>query len=116
MRSEPWTELVPSMPGRTHSVAIPINLALQVGSYGPKMYRYSIPCSTQIAFRYFNGFDLEFSDEPIAIAKGFSQNDEISPPKFLLVVSIGRNGASPKEDIDINTALFEPFDNQQMMA
>jgi len=116
MRSEPWTELVPPMAEATHSVTIPIHLAKQVGLYDPTLYRYSTPFSTQIIFRYLNGFDLEFSDEPIAIAKGFSQSDDISPPKFLLIVSIGRGGAEPLEDIGINTDFFETFDDKKMMA
>jgi len=35
----------------------------------------------------YNGFDLEFSDESLLIAKGFPNRDDISPPKFLLIVS-----------------------------
>ena len=116
MRSGPWTELVPPMAKATHSVTTPIHLDKQVGIYDPTLYRYSTPFSTQIIFRYLNGFDLEFPEEPLAIAKGFSQSDEISPPKFLLIISIGRRGANPKEDIEINTDLFETFDDKNMMA
>jgi len=115
-RAEPWTKLVPPMPEATHSVTTPIHLAKQVGIYDATLYRYSTPFSTQIIFRYLNGFDLEFSDEPLAIAKGFLQSDEISPPKFLLIISIGRGGAHPKEDIEINTDLFETFEDKYMSA
>jgi hypothetical protein len=95
----------------THMVTMPIHLAKNIGIYDPTLYRYSTPLSTQIIFRILNGFDLEFSDEPLAIAKGFFQRDEISAPKFLLVVSLGRAGANVKEDIEINPDIFETFDD-----
>jgi hypothetical protein len=108
------------VPTATYAVTIPIHLAeqvaKQVGVYNSTLYRYATPFSTQIIFRYLNGFDLEFSSALLAIAKGLIKGGEIAPPKFLVIVSLGRGGAKAKDDIEINKDLFEAIGDRFMAA
>jgi hypothetical protein len=70
----------------TYAVALPSYIIMQTNNNTEKLYDFSIPFSYQLCTRYFNGFDLDFSKENIAIVKGFANKK----PKFVLTINIAQ--------------------------
>jgi hypothetical protein len=61
-------------------------------------------------FRYFQAFDLEFSETPVSIAKGFAL--KIGAPKYLAVVSVGMD-TEPPQEITYNGELFRTVRDEE---
>lgn len=99
-----WLVLKPC----TCSVVVPINTILHVRKKDTTLYKFSIPFSYQLFFRYFQGFDLEFRELPIKIAKGYAAHKGV--PTYLVIVSIGFGIAEPFRDINFNTDLFSKIE------
>jgi hypothetical protein len=78
----------------THSVALPINLALQVKHYDTKLYKFGLPFSHQLAFRYMYGQDLEFAKSALDASKGYAGRQNLS--KYVLTITIG-----PEDKINV---------------
>lgn len=99
-----WYEWKPC----TCSVVVPINTILSLKKKDITLYKFSLPFSYQLFFRYFHGFDLEFQKKPINIAKGYAE--EIGLPRYLAVVSIAFGRSEPYRDIGFNRNRFERFE------
>ncbi len=69
----------------TYATALPINLALEIGNYDTNLYKFGLPLSHQIAFRYMHGQDLEFDKSSINTSKGFA--DKVGLPKYILSIT-----------------------------
>lgn len=82
----------------TQAVVVPMGLALESALKDIRIYRYCMPLSYQLPFRYFQGYDLEFDKKALSIAKGY-ELQKFGGPSYLLMVSIGVNveeGGFPK--------------------
>jgi len=104
--SERWSWLV--LKPCTCSVVVPINTILSVGKKDTTLYKFSLPFSYQLFFRYFQGFDLEFRESSIKIAKGYAIKKGV--PKYLMVISVAFGTAEPFRDIDFNRNLFSEME------
>jgi hypothetical protein len=93
----------------TCSVIVPIRTVLHVGKKDMSLYKFSIPFSYQLLFRYFQGFDLEFGEMPINAAKGY-YSAKFGAPTYLVIVSVGFGKAEPVTDIDFNRDLFRKME------
>lgn len=89
----------------THSVAVPLNLAIEVNNYDTKLYKFGIPFSHQITFRYMNAQDLEFEKTALDASKGFADRKNLS--KYVLVITIGPEDRTNQPDITVNTEAYE---------
>ena len=69
----------------TNAVVVPSNLIIRTGKKDTTLYKFSLPLSHQLCFRYFYGLDLEFNPKAIHVATGFSQS---KGPKYLLVINV----------------------------
>jgi len=88
----------------TCAVTVPIKTMLATEKSDTSIYKFSVPFSYQLLFRYFQAFDLEFRETPIKIAKGFAS--KLGCPKYLAVVSVGMEDAQPSKDISFNRDVF----------
>ncbi|MDX1909943.1 MAG: hypothetical protein SFV22_00585 [Saprospiraceae bacterium] len=85
----------------TKFVTAPINKAIQVRQNNERLYKLSLPVSYQLAYRYLNGFDLDFVNDKLKQVKSdFAKNYEnvdLEIPAYLIYVSIVPD-KSVKED------------------
>lgn len=86
----------------TYAVVIPTNVVLKAKSNDTSLYKYASPFSHQLCFRYLFGWDLDFQQEALDIAKGNKEE----APQYLLAISIGHGGAEPTPAIEINHNVF----------
>jgi len=70
----------------THMLVTPIGLIRSINLVQAGLYRYATPLSLQLAMRFLNGFDLEFSREALRTAKGWL--DSIGSPRYLLTITV----------------------------
>lgn len=89
----------------TYSVAVPINLALAVGHYDTKLYKFGLPFSHQLTFRYMNGHDLEFDKSILDATKGFADRQRLS--NYIIAITIGAGKNDNVSDIKINSEYWE---------
>lgn len=54
----------------THSICVPVRIAVQQGQYSTHLHKFGVPLSYQLLGRYFRGFDLETERSVIEAAKG----------------------------------------------
>ncbi len=78
---------------------------------GESIYQFSVPLAYQILFRYFRGLDLDFNPKLIRSIKGWefedlSNEQEISLPQYLLVISVSYGDSDLSMDFDINISMF----------
>lgn len=104
-----------------HASLLPLNLAEAVNWNDDRLYRFSTSFSYQFAYRYLHGLDLDFSDEALAIAKGYRREEGI--PRYVLTVSAayGEQNSEAEEqnfesvrlsqDIGINSEVFIDIDD-----
>ncbi len=84
-------------PKNIHSVALPVNVALIPGtSYDISLYKFGLPMSHQIVYRYMNAHDLEFDESIIAGSRKFG--DDSGHSKYILSINIVKsNGENISE-------------------
>ena len=93
----------------THSVIIPTNIVTIINKKDTSLYKFSLPFSRQLCFRYLYGFDLEFQEEAIKIAKGYNI-EKIGAPKYLLIISIAPIKIEYLEEPDFNREVYIPIE------
>ncbi len=96
----------------THTAVIPISLATSIKDKNEKLYRFSVPLSYQILYRYFRGLDLEFSQKALEIAKGY--NREFGTPQYLVVVSVAYGEVNSPDFREFNRNIFTPIDSTEI--
>lgn len=79
----------------THCVATPASIVLTTKRNNMSLYKFSLPFSYQLCFRYFQGFDLDFGEDAIKIVKGYLAQKGI--PNYLLAFSIAYDKIEPSE-------------------
>jgi hypothetical protein len=89
----------------TFSVAVPVNLVLAVGHYDTKLYKFGLPFSHQLTFRYMNGHDLEFDKSILDATKGFADRQRLSNYIIAITIGPGKNDNTP--EIKINSDYWE---------
>lgn len=89
----------------THSVAVPINLALNQKKCNTKLYKFGIPFSHQLTYRYMYGQDLEFEKTVIDASKGYADRKKLS--KYVVVITIGPEDKTTEPDLNVNNNLLE---------
>jgi hypothetical protein len=100
--TEGWKGLV--LKPCTCSVVVPSNTILSVQKKNTTLYKFSIPFSYQLFFRYLQGFDLEFGEQPKKIAKGYAT--KLGAPTYLVIVSVAYGKTEPLREISFNGELF----------
>jgi hypothetical protein len=93
----------------TYAVVVPSNIVIHMKKRDTTLYKFSLPFSYQLIFRYFNGLDLEFGKAPIEIAKGYRIDKGL--PTYLVAVSITYGKAEP-EPVNFNRELFSKIEEQ----
>lgn len=94
-----WLVLKPC----TCSVVVPTSIVSCNKKKDTTLYKFSLPFSYQLIFRYFQGFDLELRKLPMKIAKGYAS--ERGLPAYLVVVAITYGRAEPPV-VDFNRDWF----------
>lgn len=95
----------------TNAVVAPANFVytnVKTGRKGKQLstlYRSSLPFSHQLCFRYFHGFDLEYSKEAVDVAKGYATR--CGWPPAVLVFRIREEGAIVDQEPQINRDFAE---------
>jgi len=89
----------------THSVALPLNLALQVKHYDTKLYKFGLPFSHQLTFRYMYGQDLEFEKSALDASKGYADRQNLS--KYVLTITVGPEDKIGEPENIVNNDNFE---------
>lgn len=89
----------------THSVALPLNLALEVKHYDTKLYKFGLPFSHQLTFRYMYGQDLEFEKTALDASKGYADRQSLS--KYVLTVTVGPEDKINEPDNIVNNNNYE---------
>jgi hypothetical protein len=89
----------------THSVVIPLNLALHIKHYDTKLYKFGLPFSHQLTFRYMYGQDLEFNEAAIKASKGFAERQNLS--KYIMTITIGPEGIKNEKENLVNMDYYE---------
>lgn len=89
----------------TYSVSVPLNLALAAQHYDTKLYKFGLPFSHQLTFRYMNGHDLEFNKTVLDASKGFADKQKLS--NYIIAITIGPEKKINEPDLKINTDYFE---------
>ena len=87
----------------TCAVTVPLTLVSNTRKRDMTLYKFSLPFSYQLVFRYFQGLDLEFQKNPIQIAKGYASDKGL--PTYLVAVSVAYGKVKP-EVIEFNKELF----------
>lgn len=109
----PWNDKRLYNPGfrdslaQTHAVVVPTDLVLSLNTRNNTLYGFSSPFAYQLCFRYMQGMDLEFDSESLQTAKGYAI--ERGFPRYIMYVSVGRDGVEPNIDININQDLYEKW-------
>jgi len=88
----------------TCCVTVPMNILSVLNKKDITLYKFSLPFSYQLVFRYFQGFDLEFEKQPVAIAKGFSR--EMGTPTYLVIASLSQGRHEPDKSIEYNSEIY----------
>lgn len=89
----------------TLGAALPMKLVNHLARRDISLYRFCIPFSAQLHFRYFRGLDLEFEKSKINSAIGFADRQFEEGPKYLLSISIA-HGESELTHIEVNTDYY----------
>ena len=89
----------------THSVALPLNLALQVKHYDTKLYKFGLPFSHQLTFRYMYGQDLEFEKSALDASKGYADRQNLS--RYVLTITVGPEDKIDEPDNIVNNNNYE---------
>ena len=87
------------------SVALPLNLALQMKSYDTSLYKFGLPFSHQLTFRYMYGQDLEFEKLALKASKGYADRQNLS--KYILTITVGPEDKIHESDILVNKDNYE---------
>ena len=91
----------------TRSVVVPTNIVLETQQKDTRLYKYSLPFSHQLFFRYLHGFDLDFRKKIINIAKGYNPSKGI--PIYLIVACVAFGKTEPSPGIDFRGDSFMPI-------
>ena len=91
------------------AVTLPMNLAIKTKKKDMTLYKFAIPFSYQLLYRYFQGLDLDFDENAIDVAKGYAIEKGL--PDYLVAISItygklNRLGENVLEPIQINRELY----------
>ncbi|HEY4786806.1 MAG TPA: hypothetical protein VIH57_12195 [Bacteroidales bacterium] len=89
----------------THSVALPLNLALQVKHFDTQLYKFGLPFSHQLTFRYMYGQDLEFEKVALDASKGYADRQNLS--KYILTITVGPEDKIYEPENIANTNNYE---------
>jgi hypothetical protein len=98
-----------SLTPRTRVVCVPLNLADSSSIKDTLLYRHGTPLSFMLAYRYFQGLDLEFDEASKQVATGFLK--KFSLPKYVVKIDITEEGAELMDDeLRINQAEYSQID------
>ena len=105
----PWRGGVPITPC-TYAVVAPAGLVVQRHINDTDLYKFSLPLSYQLIYRYCHGFDLDFSEQALAAARGFPTRKGTS--SYLLCLSVTEEGADaqPKAELALNRAVWKAME------
>jgi hypothetical protein len=105
----PWRGGVPITPC-TYAVLAPAGLVVQRHINDTDLYKFSLPLSYQLIYRYCHGFDLDFSEQSLAAARGFPTRKGISA--YLLCLSVTEEGADtqPRAELALNRSSWKALE------
>jgi hypothetical protein len=83
----PWAYSLMSMVPKTNAICTPIGTAVEARNCSPSLYKYGVPLSIQLAWRFFRGFDLHFAQSALGAVRQFAQAT-VGGVSFLLVVGV----------------------------
>ena len=105
----PWRGGVPITPC-TYAVVAPAGIVVQRHLNDTDLYKFSLPLSYQLIYRYCHGFDLDFSEQAIAAARGFPTRKGASA--YLLCLSVTEEGADeqPRVELALNRSSWKALE------
>lgn len=89
----------------THSVALPINVALKANHFDTALYKFGIPFSQQLVYRYMYAHDLEFDDDTISASKGFGKRQRFT--SYILTIEVGPSNTTEFSGIELNQEIYQ---------
>ncbi|MBC8392773.1 MAG: hypothetical protein H8E17_09450 [Deltaproteobacteria bacterium] len=95
----------------THSIAAPMQNIIETKLKDTSAYKFGLPFSYQLCFRYFQSFDLDLDKRSFDIARGYAKSRRF--PKFvlLIVVSHGDEDQHVSENQIVNTELYQALED-----
>jgi hypothetical protein len=93
----------------TYLVSMPLSTAIQLNRKDSALLQWTQPFSHQLAFRYFFGYDLDFSPDLISAIK--AADPKLRKPKYVLSFGVAHAGKAP-EGIFPNSDAYELIKNE----
>jgi len=87
----------PHRPKDTHAIVIPTNIILNKRTLNKDVYKFALPFSYQLCYRYFLGLDLNFAKRPVTSAVDFATR---RPHRFLMTIGIA-HGDRPSDRVPL---------------
>jgi hypothetical protein len=91
----------------TFAAVTPINTAFSRKLNDLSLYRFALPFSQQLVMRYLHGFDLDFSNKAISVAKG--DPNPLGSPRTLLCMNVAEENTTDVRQIELNNRVWEPL-------
>ena len=107
MEYSPWRGGLPVTPC-TYAVVSPLNVVLAQHLNDTSLYRFSLPLSFQLVYRYWHGFDLDPSEQALQAARGFTSHRE--PCSYLLAMTVVEDGAEPPGALELERSAWRPLE------
>jgi hypothetical protein len=108
---EPWLPayrgVYPAVTPYSHSVTVPIGVALSTSDVTTGLYKYSLPFSVQLCGRYLRGLDLEYRDPAISKVEKFVNRS--GGPRYLLLVGVSTGDGEAVLPDWLNENIYGPL-------
>jgi hypothetical protein len=93
----------------THAIVVPMNIVLTKEKLNQQIYRFALPLSYQLCFRYILGFDLNFARHPLKSAMEFAMS---RPTRYIMVITVIHGDRQIERTLFPNDNLYERFEDQ----
>jgi hypothetical protein len=96
-----------SLNENTHAVVVPMNLVLTRESVGKETYRFALPFSYQLCFRYLLGFDLNFVSHPSVSLREYMIEHRT---KHIMEITVIHGDRRVDTSPTVNNNIYEPLE------
>ncbi len=107
MEYSPWRGGLPVTPC-TYAVVSPVNVVVAQHVNDTSIYRFSLPLSYQVVYRWWHGFDLDTSEQALAAARGMPGRRD--PCAYLLAMTVAEEGADAAGGIELDRSGWKPLE------
>lgn len=99
----------------TYAAVVPMELMFDRKRHNRRAYRFALPFSYQLCFRYFQGLDLELDRPVVRQAMDAAEADEVSTAVLTLGIRVGPGGPPPEPQTPTNGRFDELVEGQDLV-